>query len=206
MSYIKHQRAAQPRAFSPSLHPILLSCHRFSTFFFYWHWIKSKNCSLWNEVGLVRTFRIQSQHSRDFQVSIMPKSPSILRNLERTDNLSVPRATLLHLSRIWEWHQGVGVDPDPQAVWSVWVKGMLPILLQEIPRPDRSKPAWQVGWSALPPHRPVDNKAGDSMLCETSISLLLNTKVIWKHQNQNPLKNLPPLFLTFLFPSLLLLS
>lgn len=58
--------------------PAIDSAH----FFFHWHWIKSKNCSLWNEVGLVRTFRIQSQHSRDFQVSIMPKSPSILRNLE----------------------------------------------------------------------------------------------------------------------------
>lgn len=89
-------------------------------FFFHWHWIKSKSCSLWNEVGLVRAFKIQSQHSRDFQVSSMPKSPSILRNLGRTDNLSVPRATLLHLSRISEWLQGVGVDPDPQAVWSVW--------------------------------------------------------------------------------------
>lgn len=124
---MKHPRADQPRTFSPSLHrTVLLPSIQHS--FFHWHRIKSKNCSLWNEVGLVRTFRIQSQHSRDFQVSRMPKSPSILINLERTDNLSVPRATFLHLSHISEWLQGVGVDPDPQAVWFV-SSGMLPILL-----------------------------------------------------------------------------
>lgn len=125
-SYMKYQRADQARhslLHSTRLIPLPSMQH----IFFYLHWIKSKNRSLWNEVGLVRTFRIQSQHSRDFQVSSMPKSPSILINLERTDNLSVPRATLLHLSHISEPLQGVHVDPDPQAGWFV-SSGMLPIL------------------------------------------------------------------------------
>lgn len=79
----------QPNPERPLLHSIR-SCSPAidSAHFFHWHWINSKNCSLWNKVGLVRTFRIQSQHSRDFQVSSMPKTPSILRTLERTDNLS----------------------------------------------------------------------------------------------------------------------
>lgn len=34
------------------------------------------------EAGFVRTFRIQSAHSEDFQVSRAPKNPSILINLE----------------------------------------------------------------------------------------------------------------------------
>lgn len=94
-------------SFPPSNSALLPSIQHI---FFHWHWIKSKNCSLWNEVGLVRTFRIQSQHSWDFQVCSMPKSPPILRNMERTDNLSMPRATLLHLGRFSEWLQGVGVN------------------------------------------------------------------------------------------------
>lgn len=181
----------QPNPERPLLHSIR-SCSPAidSAHFFHWHWINSKNCSLWNKVGLVRTFRIQSQHSRDFQVSSMPKTPSILRTLERTDNLSAqnhstpPQSYFRMTSRSRCW-------PTSTSSMIYVSAGMLPILLQEIPRPDHSKPARQVGWSALPPHRPVDNKAGDSLLCQTSISLL-NTKVIWKHQNQNSLKNLPP--------------
>lgn len=58
--------------------------------FFTARWIKSKNCSLWNEVGLVRTLGIQRWYSKDFQVSNIPEKPSIVISLKREDTLSVP--------------------------------------------------------------------------------------------------------------------
>lgn len=67
------------------------------------YFLKSKYCSFWKETGLVRTFRIQSQYSEDFQVSRAPKNPSILIYLEWLDNVRVPRATPLSLNHFSRW-------------------------------------------------------------------------------------------------------
>lgn len=66
------------------------------------------------EAGFVRTFRIQSQYSEDFQVYRVPKNPAILINLERLDNLKVPRATALSCVIFRDDYEEVNVDLEPQ--------------------------------------------------------------------------------------------
>lgn len=159
--------------------------------FFHWHWIKSKSRSLWNEVGLVRTFRIQSQHSRDFQVSNMPKSPSILVNLERTDkskraqsHSTPPQSYFRTTSRSRCWPRstsrmicelGTAAKPSHRRF------------------PDQTTVNLHGRWGrALMPHRALNNKAVASLLCESNSALLIKYQSHLKKPKPNPLKDLRP--------------
>lgn len=104
-------------------------------------------------------------------------------SLERKDNLSVPRAAVLHLSHISEWLQGVDADPDPQQ-WDVWARERCQFFQQEIPRPDQSKPA--VRWGDEHPAPWSSESQSTRLACSENLMLTceLNTKVIWKSQTK----------------------
>lgn len=118
MSYIKHQRAAQPRAFSPPLHPDSALLPSIQHIFFSLTLNKKQKL-----LSLKRSWPCKNiQNSKPALKGL----PSVYHAKESIDpekpGEQTTWATLLHLSRTWEGHQGVGVDPDPQAVWSVWVR------------------------------------------------------------------------------------